>query len=93
MNGTAKMRTAPERLGYSINEAIEVSSIMGQIDRYYEGPRKLTFADEQTKNAIVHHPGNAVDHIFWVNGTVKTVAGSVVAYHITGLAEVTLKDD
>ena len=65
---------------------------MGFIDRFTDKPVKLTFASEETKNAILHHSDNPWDTIFFVSGTVKTAGGQVAAYHIRSLDDVAPKD-
>lgn len=65
---------------------------MGYIDRFSEKPVKLTFASEETKNAILHHSDNPWDTIFFVSGVVKTSGGAVAAYHVRSLDDVAPKD-
>lgn len=65
---------------------------MGFIDRFSEKPVKLTFASDETKNAILHHSDNPWDTIFFVSGVVKTAGGNVAAYHIRALDGVVPKD-
>jgi len=64
----------------------------GFIDRYSTKALKLTFAGDTTKHGVLHHSGNPFDHIFWVEGVVKTVGGRPVGYHITGLIDTTDKE-
>lgn len=57
----------------------------GIIDYFSQTPVKLTFGNEETKHAILHHEANPFDHIFFVDGVVKTAGGKIAAFHIRGL--------
>lgn len=57
----------------------------GIIDRFSNSPIKLTFGSEETKHAILHHEANPFDHIFFVDGVVKTAGGKIAAFHIRSL--------
>lgn len=63
------------------------SGDFGIIDRFSPKERKLTFAGDAVKNAILHHDGNPFEQVFWVDGLVKTVGGKPVGYFITRLVD------
>ncbi len=64
----------------------------GIIDHFSQKPKKLTFASDAVKEAILHENGHPFEAIFWVNGVVKTAGGSVAAYLIHELVDVTPRD-
>lgn len=63
------------------------SGDFGIIDRFTPKERKLTFAGDAVKDAILHHDGNPFEQTFWVDGVVKTVGGKPVGYFITRLVD------
>lgn len=69
------------------------SGDFGIIDRFSGKERKLTFAGDAVKDAILHHHGNPFDQVFWVDGFVKTVSGKVAGYNITNLNSVDPKEE
>lgn len=69
------------------------SGDFGIIDRFSPKERKLTFAGDAVKDAILHHDENPFDQIFWVDGVVKTVGGKPVSYLITNLVDTQARED
>lgn len=65
---------------------------LGFIDRFEKRPRRLTFASDDVKNAILHGEAKPFDVFFFVSGTVKTARGEVASYHIERIDGVTEKD-
>lgn len=67
------------------------SGDFGIIDRFSDRHRKLLFANDALKDAILHD--SPFEKIFWVDGVVKTAGGSVVAYQIDALRDVSERSD
>ena len=64
---------------------------MGYIDRFDIRPRRLTFAGEAVKHAILHAEA-PFDVFFYVSGVVKTAGGEVASYHIEQINSSLAKD-
>lgn len=62
----------------------------GTIDRFSPRPHKLFFGSDAVKDLILHD--NPFEKVFWVDGSVKTAGGKVVAFEIVNLREVTPRD-
>lgn len=67
------------------------SGDFGIIDRFSDRHKKLFFAADELKDAILHD--SPFEKVFWVDGVVKTAGGSVVAYQISALRDVTDRSD
>lgn len=65
---------------------------LGFIDRFERRPRRLTFANDGVKDAILHGEARPFDVFFFVSGVVKTARGEVASYHIERIDGVTEKD-
>lgn len=65
------------------------SGDLGVIDRFSPRPFKLVFSSDMVKHAILHENGHPFEQVFWVSGIVKTAGGTIVAYHVIDLVEVT----
>lgn len=57
---------------------------MGRIDMFSDRPKKLIFASDDAKRAILdsEHP---FAMIYFVTGNAKTAGGKIVAYHIVSV--------
>lgn len=65
---------------------------IGFIDAFDAKPRKLTFANDNIKNAIAHFDGNPFEVLFFVSGIARTAGGKIASYHITDLHSVEPRD-
>lgn len=65
---------------------------LGFIDRFERRPRRLTFASDAVKEAILHGEARPFDVFFFVSGIVRTARGEVASYHIERIDGVTEKD-
>lgn len=65
---------------------------MGYIDRFDKRPRRLAFANEEVKDAVLHAEASPFDVFFFVSGIVKTAGGEVASYLINKINGVTSKD-
>lgn len=64
---------------------------MGFIDRFDKRARRLTFANEEAKQMIVHAE-SPFDVFFFVSGLVKTAGGEVASYLIDRIDGITPKE-
>ena len=69
------------------------SGDFGIIDCFSPKERKITFANDAAKDAILHHDGNPFEQTFWVSGIVKTVGGRPVGDVIVKLLDTQPKED
>lgn len=65
---------------------------LGFIDRFESRPRRLTFANNTVKDAILHGEASPFDVFFFVSGIAKTARGEIASYHIERIDGVTEKD-
>lgn len=65
---------------------------LGFIDRFEKRPRRLTFANDAVKDAILHGEAQPFEVFFFVSGSVRTARGEVASYHIERIDGVTGKD-
>jgi hypothetical protein len=64
---------------------------LGYLDRFDKRPRRLTFANDGVKDAVIHS-ARPFDVFFFVSGVVRTAGGEVASYHIETIDGVTEKD-
>lgn len=84
----SRFETEPLQL-YQLRDA--KAGDMGYIDRFDKRPRRLTFANEEAKRAVVH-AANPFDVFFFVSGVVKTAGGEVASYLIDKIDGITPKE-
>lgn len=65
---------------------------LGFIDRFDGKPKRLTFADDGVKSAILHGEASPFDVFFFVSGVARTARGEIASYHIERIDGVTEKD-
>lgn len=65
---------------------------LGYIDRFDKKPKRLTFASDAVKDAILHGDTSPFDVFFFVSGVARTASGQIASYHIERVDGVTEKD-
>lgn len=65
---------------------------LGFIDRFERRPRRLTFANDAVKEAILRGEARPFDVFFFVSGVARTARGEIASYHIERIDGVTEKD-
>lgn len=65
---------------------------LGFIDRFDKKPKRLSFADDGVKSAILHGEASPFDVFFFVSGIARTARGEIASYHIERIDGVTEKD-
>ncbi|MFT3966847.1 MAG: hypothetical protein QM690_13300 [Sphingobium sp.] len=66
---------------------------MGRIDRFSDKPKKLTFATDATKNALLNREEHPFSLIYFVSGVARTAGGKLASYHIYTVDGAVPKDE